>query len=102
LGKSGSIVSAPGVVERRLMSRRASTSRWMSYSEGCRVRVAIVELKKECYSWRQRSHSCDSLRARKTTEISECGGVVEGVVKISGRWVAGAMSRLKRALQGIV
>lgn len=27
LGRSGSIVSAPGVVERRLMSRRASTSR---------------------------------------------------------------------------
>jgi hypothetical protein len=41
LGKSGSIVSAPGVVERRLMSRKASTSRWISYSEGCRVRVAM-------------------------------------------------------------
>lgn len=45
MGKSGSIVRAPGVVERRLMSRRASTSRWMSYSDGCRVRVAIVELR---------------------------------------------------------
>lgn len=38
IGRSGSIVRAPGVVERRLMSRRASTSRCMSYSEGCRVR----------------------------------------------------------------
>lgn len=31
LGRSGSIVSAPGVVERRLRSLRASTSLWISY-----------------------------------------------------------------------
>ena len=37
LGRSGSMVSAPGVMERRRMSRRASTSRWMSYSEGWRA-----------------------------------------------------------------
>ena len=36
-GRSGSMVSAPGVIERRRMSRRASTSRWMSYSEGWRA-----------------------------------------------------------------
>jgi hypothetical protein len=34
MGRSGSMVRAPGVVERRLMSRRASTSRCISYSEG--------------------------------------------------------------------
>jgi len=36
---------APGVVERLLMSRRASTSRCISYSDGCRGRGAIDDEK---------------------------------------------------------
>lgn len=42
LGKSGSMARAPGVVERRRRSLRASTSRWISYSDGCRARAAIA------------------------------------------------------------
>lgn len=35
------MVRAPGFDERRLMSRRASTSLWISYSDGWRRGVAI-------------------------------------------------------------
>jgi hypothetical protein len=37
---------APGLVERLLRSRRASTSRCISYSDGCWGRAAIDDKKK--------------------------------------------------------
>ena len=37
---------APGLVERLLRSRRASTSRCISYSDGCLGRAAIDDKKK--------------------------------------------------------
>lgn len=46
MGRSGSMTRAPGFVERLLRSRRASTSRSISYSDGCMGRAAIVDRKK--------------------------------------------------------
>ena len=59
---------APGLVERLLRSRRASTSRCISYSDGCMGRAAIDDKKK------RQERVCGTYSHNKVTGSSTAAG----------------------------